>query len=124
MTTNFTRAELACKHCGWMHIPMVSIERLQRVRDKFGRPIIINSAYRCPTHNIAVSNTGSMGPHTKSAFDIRVYGAHALELIQIALSEGFTGIGVKQTGPQESRFIHLDDLPDRPGQPRPWIWGY
>jgi zinc D-Ala-D-Ala carboxypeptidase len=40
----------------------------------------------------------------------------------LALEQGFTGIGVSQKG--AIRFIHVDDLPDAPGQPRPTIWSY
>jgi zinc D-Ala-D-Ala carboxypeptidase len=45
-----------------------------------------------------------------------------LEMIRMALSVGFTGIGVKQHG--AGRFIHLDDLPNAEGQPRPHLWSY
>jgi len=31
---------------------------------------------------------------------------------------------VNQKGPHAARFIHLDDLPDAEGQPRPTIWSY
>lgn len=124
LTPHFTREELACKHCGRMTIPMSSIERLERVRVRCGFAFTITSADRCPDHNEAVSGTGRNGPHTRGAFDIAVLGEKALTLIRIALEEGFTGIGVAQKGGQDKRFIHLDDLPNAPGQPRPWIWSY
>ena len=124
LTQNFTREEFACRHCGRMNIPMSSIERLQRVRNKFGRPMTVTSGDRCPTHNQAVSSTGPNGPHTKGAFDIAVSGPEAYILVAIALQEGFTGIGVNQKGPHDKRFIHLDDLADDVGGPRPTIWSY
>lgn len=124
LTEHFTREELACKHCGRMTIPMLSIERLERVRVRCDFSFKITSADRCPDHNDAVSGTGRDGPHTRGAFDIAVLGHQALTLIRIALEEGFTGIGVSQKGEQGKRFIHLDDLPNAPGQPRPWIWSY
>ncbi len=34
------------------------------------------------------------------------------------------GIGIKQKGDYASRFVHLDDLPNGSGQPRPWCWSY
>lgn len=121
---NFTQEELACKHCGRMYIPQASIDRLQRVRNKFGRPMRVTSGDRCPDYNEQVSTTGRAGPHTKAAFDIAVSGPEAYLLVAIALQEGFTGIGVQQKGPHEKRFIHLDDLPDEANQPRPTIWSY
>ena len=124
ITKNFSQEELACRHCGKMEIPLASIERLQRVRDRVGHVLKISSGYRCPEHNNAVSKTGRTGPHTKAAFDVLCYGDEAYHVIQAAQAEGFTGIGVSQTGPQEKRFIHLDDLEDAEGIPRPHVWGY
>ena len=124
ITKNFSREELACKHCGKMEIPLASIERLQRVRDRVGHYLKISSGYRCPEHNNAVSKTGRTGPHTKAAFDVLCYGDEAYHVIQAAQTEGFTGIGVNQKGLQEQRFIHLDDLTDAEGTPRPHVWGY
>ena len=124
LTKNFTRAELACKHCGRMDIPTASIERLQRVRDRVGHVLNVSSAYRCGPHNNAVSKTGPNGPHTQAAFDVLVHGPEAYHVLVAAIAEGFTGIGVSQTGPAEQRFIHLDDIPDAEGMPRPNVWSY
>ena len=124
LTKNFTREELACKHCGKMEIPLASVERLQRVRDRVGHFLKVSSAYRCPEHNNVVSKTGRTGPHTKVAFDVAVHGDEAYHVTQAAILEGFTGIGVNQKGPLEQRFIHLDDLTDEEGAPRPRVWSY
>ena len=124
LSKNFSREELACKHCGKMEIPLASIERLQRVRDRVGHFLKVSSGYRCPEHNNAVSKTGRAGPHTKAAFDVLCYGDEAYRVIQAAQAEGFTGIGVHQKGPIEQRFIHLDALDDIQESPRPWIWSY
>jgi hypothetical protein len=78
---------------------------------------------RCPEHNAKVSSTGYAGPHTTGrAIDIGVSHGRALELVRMALTSGFTGIGINQKG--NARFIHLDDIPDGEGQPRPTIWSY
>jgi len=124
LTVNFSRDELACKHCEKMEIPLASIQRLQRVRDRVGHFLKVSSGYRCPEHNNAVSGTGYTGPHTKAAFDVAVHGNEAYSVVQAAIAEGFSGIGVNQKGPLEQRFIHLDDLPDEDGRPRPTIWSY
>jgi len=124
LTQHFTREELACTHCGEMPIPLSAVYRLQRVRDRMAVPLKVSSGYRCPAHNAAVSSTGPNGPHTKAAFDIQISGAAAYKLVAVAMSEGFTGIGVSQKGPHEKRFIHLDTLPNEEGQPRPTVWSY
>ena len=122
MTPHFTKAEVACKcGCGMLP-PQDFMDKAERVRFRFGKPMAVTSAARCQSYNDKVSSTGRTGPHTKRAIDFGVRGADALRLVTILLEEGFTGIGVNQKG--DARFIHGDDLPDAPGQPRPHIWSY
>lgn len=115
---NFSEAELRCKHCGLYRMDDGFMDRLQAIRDVYARPMIISSAYRCPDHNVAVSTTGLRGPHTTGkAVDVLVHGAHAIELITIALEYGIEGLGVSQHGPHQSRFVHFDQLGKR-------LWSY
>jgi zinc D-Ala-D-Ala carboxypeptidase len=101
------------------------LDRLEQLRGKFGKPIPINSGYRTPEHNLVVSDTGDNGPHTTGrACDVHVYGADALRLVGLALAAGFTGIGVQQKGSVNARYLHLDDLTEADGYPRPMIWSY
>ncbi len=94
-----------------------------RLRHRYGKPLIVTSGYRCPVHNAAVSHTGRTGPHTTGqAADFRVDRGDAYRLLKVALEMGFTGIGIQQKG--GGRFIHLDTLPNDDGQPRPTIWSY
>lgn len=99
------------------------MDKVEKLRDRLGFPLPVTSAYRCPEHNNRVSGTGRTGPHTSGrAIDLGVSHSRALELVRMALSMGFTGIGIKQHG--SGRFIHIDDLPNKEGQPRPHIWSY
>lgn len=120
LTANFTREELACKHCGKMEIPLHVVQMLQKVRDKVGFPLKINSGYRCPEYNAQLAETGSNGPHTVAAFDIAADGRQAFAIIKAAIEVGFTGIGVSQKG--SGRFVHIDYLPT--SHPRPMVWSY
>jgi zinc D-Ala-D-Ala carboxypeptidase len=120
---HFTRAEMACRCCG--KAPMVPgfMEKLEALRHTFGKPMVVSSGYRCPAYNEKVSSTGLTGPHTSgAAADISVRGSDAYVLMAKAFALGFTGIGVNQKG--NARFIHLDDLPNGPGCPRPFTWSY
>lgn len=123
MTPHFKKSELACR-CGCGRLPSyVFMEKVERLRDRLGFPLVVTSGFRCPEHNNRVSRTGLSGPHTTGrAIDLGVSHAHALEVVRMALSMGFTGIGIKQHG--TGRFIHLDDLPNAEGQPRPHLWSY
>lgn len=99
------------------------LDRLERLRVAFGKPMLVNSGYRSPAHNAKVSSTGYTGPHTTGrAVDIAVRGEDAYVLTSLALLHGFTGIGIAQKG--HGRFVHLDDLPIGGAHPRPRIWSY
>lgn len=119
----FHPAEFACKHCGESKMDQAFLEELDELRHRCGFPFIITSGYRCPVHNARVSSTGATGPHTTGrAADIGTSHASAHKLLRVALEMGFTGIGVQQKG--AGRFIHLDNLPNAQGQPRPTVWSY
>lgn len=134
---NFSFKELECRHCQKQVMDPEFMVKLVRFRKSTGISMPLSSAYRCPEHNQAVSpRTGLDGPHTTGrSVDVLVYGGKARKLLGLSLvySEGpphasreivFTGIGVKQHGPFKDRIIHLDDLPNAPGRPRPWVWTY
>lgn len=124
---HFDRNEFACRGsncCGGQNLIEDSfIDLLDELREACGFALPVNSGYRCSVHNQAVSTTGPNGPHTKGrAADLRVDRKRAHRVLELALPMGFTGIGLNQKG--DARFIHLDDLPDAPGQPRSVIWSY
>lgn len=121
---HFNIGEFACQcGCGQNLIDHQFVTELDELRHRLGYPLSITSGYRCPDHNAKVSSTGRTGPHTTGrAADIGVDRIRAYEVLQTALLMKFTGIGVQQKG--GSRFIHLDNLPNAPGQPRPTCWSY
>lgn len=98
--------------------------RLQTLRDGWGRPIVVTSGYRCPAYNALKSKTGRTGPHTVAAVDVWIDPALVWDFIELATSLGFSGLGLHQHGPHAERFVHLDDLPNGSGCPRPRVWTY
>ena len=126
-TEHFSNKELRCKCCGVATMQPQFMESLERIRVEMNRPLKLSSAFRCSKHNQEVSSTGPNGPHTDhgeggQAVDILISGSDALRLMEVARKYGMSGIGVKQQG--KSRFIHLDNLGNATGQPRPWVWSY
>lgn len=123
MTPHFRREELVCS-CGCGMLPDAEfMKKIEGLRVAYGKPLTVTSAARCPEYNAKVSATGPTGPHTTGhAIDFAVSYADAHKLLSIALKLGFSGIGVQQKG--EGRFLHVDDLPNAPGQPRPTVWSY
>ena len=120
---NFTFNELKCKHTGACVLDEVFLDRLQDLRDAAG-PLVITSAYRSTAHPVEAKKT-SPGTHTMGrAVDIRCRGEVAYKILSVALTLGFTGIGVSQEG-SDGRFLHLDDLQDDEYHgPRPTGWSY
>lgn len=123
MTPHFSAAELACQ-CGCGMLPQQSfMDEVERLRVALGFAMPVTSGARCPAHNAKVSGTGRTGPHTTGrAIDVALSHERAYACVHVAMGMGFTGIGVNQRG--NARFVHLDDLPNLPGQPRPTIWSY
>ncbi len=51
---NFSPAEIACRGTGKLLINEPALDKLQALRDRLGKPMIVRSAYRSPEHNRAV----------------------------------------------------------------------
>ena len=84
------------------------LEMLDDVRDKFDKPIHINSGYRTPAHNEAVGGTENSSHLKGLAVDIACDNSiDRFDLINCLLDVGFSRIGVAKT------FIHADIDPDK-----------
>ena len=117
MARFFRDDEFKCPCCGESNMDEDFIERLDGLRAYCNFPFVITSGYRCPAHNAEVSSTGNNGPHTLGkAADIQASGERAYDLITLARSYGFTGIGMAKT------FVHLDTCTkdERPSRPTAW----
>lgn len=120
----FTEQELACKGTDECDMHPEFMEKLIAVREDYNQPMIITSGYRHLAYNDTIGGAKN-SPHLYGrAVDVKVAGGDALRLIGAALRHGMRGIGVKQRGDHDRRFIHLDDMPQSDTHPRPWIWSY
>lgn len=102
---NFSPQEIACKGTGSVLVDEDALDKLQALRNKLGRPLIITSAYRSPSHNRAVGGaSGSM--HLKGrAFDVVMSNHNPATFEAAATQSGFRGIGHYPA----SNFMHIDD---------------
>lgn len=116
---NFSAKEFDCTHCGKNEMRADFMERLQALRNAYGKPMRITSGYRCPEHPIEAKKAKPGSHASGCACDIGIDGPDAHQLLSIALQLGFTGIGVQQKG--SGRFIHLDTLTSGL---RPTVWSY
>ena len=118
----FTADELKCQHCGAEGIDEYFMAKIDNLREELGFPFPVTSGYRCPEHPIEARKKAPGAHTTGKAIDIGVSGNDAYILIEAAIRDNFTGIGINQKG--NSRFIHLDIIPHSSSSPRPWIWSY
>ena len=115
---DFTEAEFRCRHTGRCEMHPEFMRKLQHLRSVFGKPMVITSGFRDPSHPVEASKRAG-GEHTTGrAADIAIQGPDALRLIKLAADLGFTRVGVQQKG--AGRIIHLGDSPDFPAG----IWSY
>lgn len=104
LTKNFRVKEFACKDGSDVIFIAEDLPKLlQQIRDHFGKPVIINSAYRTVTYNDKVGGA-TKSQHTYGcAADIVVSGVSPLEVYKYADSILKTG-GVGKY----STFTHVD----------------
>ena len=118
----FTADELKCQHCEEEGIDGYFMAKIDNLREELGFAFPVTSGYRCPDHPIEARKKAPGAHTTGQAIDIGVSGNEAYVLIEAAIRDNFSGIGINQKG--DSRFIHLDIIPHSSSSPRPWIWSY
>jgi uncharacterized protein YcbK (DUF882 family) len=103
MSAHFKRSEFVCPCCGANNISDEFIEKLEAVRQVYGKPMYINSGYRCPARNAAVGGVAESAHVEGLAADIGcTFATDRLKLVDLAISKGFRRIGVGKS------FVHLD----------------
>lgn len=100
---NFSRQEVECKcGCGFLPTPEF-MKKLQELRLFFGKPMVVTSGARCEAHNVKIG--GSAKSKHISGMAIDVATPWRWDLVQIAMQQGFHGIGIART------YLHLDTRP-------------
>ena len=109
ITDNFSYDELQCPCCEQLEIDYRFIKSLQEVRDEIGRPMKINSGFRCAEHNLKVGGPITSNHLKGRAVDICTRGwcsedLHYLvyELTSKQHPDYQTGIGIYK------HHIHFD----------------
>lgn len=126
---NFHPPEFFCPQTGQCAMDADFLDALQALRTVFGRPLVISSGYRSPTHPLEAGKSRAGSHALGCAVDVRLAGPDAYRLVALATSAAFAGImfagiGVKQHGAAARRFVHLDSSPPRALAPRPALWSY
>ena len=106
---NFSPAEIACRGSGSLRINEDALDKLQALRDRLGKPLIVRSAYRSPAHNRAVGGAPRPTHMDGTAFDIAMANHDPVAFEAAAREVGFLGFGFYP----RSDFMHIDLGPAR-----------
>lgn len=93
----------------------VFLDDIDRLRDKMGIPLIINSGFRCDNHNADIGGSPTSKHRLGLASDIstkNLSSEQRYNLIKNAYEIGINGIGIYKN------FVHLDH---RRGAPSLWV---
>ena len=104
ISDNFKIREFRCKDDSDKILIDVDFAKkfLQKIRDHFGAPVTINSAYRTATYNKKIGGATNSYHVKGQAFDIVVKGHTPLEVAKYAQKLGIKGIS------QYNTFVHID----------------
>lgn len=105
VSKNFKVKEFACSDgSDPIFIDCELVNLLQKIRDYFGKPVVINSAYRTPNHNKSVGGAVYSQHLYGKAVDIRINGVKSKTLSTYidTLIPNKGGIGTYRT------FVHVD----------------
>lgn len=116
LSKHFSRWEFECFcGCGTDQIQNRLVERLQRIREKYGS-LIINSGCRCERHNCKVGGNPTSSHLRGWAADIHCPNSFSrFVLIRHLFEEGVQRIGIG------SDFLHVDEDPDK-AQTVMWLY--
>ena len=106
---NFSPTEIACRGTGQLKLNPEALDKLQALRDRLGKPLIVRSAYRSPEHNRAVGGAKASKHMDGTAFDIAMANHDPAAFEAAAREMGFLGFGFYP----RSGFMHIDLGPAR-----------
>ena len=105
LSKNFTVKEFACSDgTDTVFISLVLVILLQKIRDYFGKAVIINSAYRTEAHNKSIGGATYSQHKYGLAADIHINGVTPKEIAAYVetLMPSSGGIGIYKS------FVHVD----------------
>jgi len=103
LSKNFKLSEFACKDGSIVVlVDYELVEKLQQLRDKVNKPVVITSGYRSVAYNKKCGGIPTSNHLLGKAADIKISRMTPLEVARLADAFGFKGIGVYPT------FTHVD----------------
>ncbi len=117
ISQHFSRSEFAChcdanngKGCGFDAVDIELLDILEKVREKFEKPVHLNCACRCLEKNRSIGSKDTSQHVKGKAADIRIDGIAPEEIVfwlDNDILKGRGGLGIYDT------FSHIDDRKDK-----------
>ena len=107
LSAHFNEDEFRCRCCRGLPAGGMSpelIRRLEELRSRVGRPLVITSGYRCSAHNKAVGGSPKSQHMLGTAADVIAGSIGVDALAEAAESVGFGGMGRYH----RQGFVHVD----------------
>ena len=117
LSANFTVAEFACKDgSDPVFVDSSLAALLQKIRDHFGRPVVITSGYRTAAHNKSVGGAKSSQHLLGKAADIQVADTtvEAVAAYAESLMPDWGGVGRYPVKAGRTKgWVHVDTRPNK-----------
>lgn len=105
LSNNFTVKEFACRDgSDTIKIDRQLVNYLQKIRDHYGKPVNITSAYRTASYNKKVGGASNSYHMKGMAADIYISGVSPQNIADYAKSIGIKGVGTYKS----QGFVHID----------------
>lgn len=124
MNNYFNEDELECHCCHTLKISPILLQRLNKLRELWGKPINVSAAYRCPKHNAEVCGSPNSQHLIGNAADIYVGDVNKRDTKEYHKFYGFIlgtrlfdGVGYYE----EQEFVHID-VRDYGKSPNKYQW--
>ena len=112
----FKLSEFACPCCGANNINEDFVKLLDKIREAYGKPMVVKSGYRCKKHNEEVGGVPESAHVDGVAADIGCsFAQDRMALVYAALKLGVRRVGIAKS------FVHLDTSESLP-QDVIWIY--
>lgn len=136
----FTWHEVRCRHC--FKLPPIKVLQSNAfkvmssladgIRVAINRPLVVSSWWRCAKHPIEAAKAEPGVHYYGLAMDVIISGKDVAKAIRFIMAQdnpyviGRFGLGLRQFGPHDTRFLHFDIAGNRHrwSDMRPWIWTY